>query len=239
MTDWPKIRLLQARLRWHRSLLGPDRRKLLMYKATGDREHYWLNKHLKEGNHKAAAINEAEIRKTRPFVAKWTGICNAHELEIHRLEVAIRALLPKTQLWPLGGLVAPGERYREQRWDQGKDFEIPLGASVRAPGNGHCVEWASDRPWPDGFGTPYAIVRFSSGPFHDIPVSRGAEPEWYVGHCNDPIVRPGEFFSVGHPLARTDHSENAGWGWCEFGHWSPGSMSEGERWADCYRTVRR
>ncbi len=237
--DWPKIRLLEGRLRLHRGKASYDRRELLKWKATGDRAHYWLAKNLKAGNRKAAASNEAEIRKVRPYVAKWTGILNAEELEIHRLEVELRRLRPKTQQWPLGGLVYPGEPYWIQRWDEGKDFEIPLGNAIRAPGNGHCTEWAHDREWPIGFGSPYAVLRFTSGPFHDIPISRGESPEWYAGHCDAPIIQPGQSFELGQPLARTDHGKTPGRGWCEFGHWPPGPMTEGERWAECYRTVTR
>jgi hypothetical protein len=239
MINWPKIRLLEGRLKWHRGKVAYRRRQLAKWKITGDRAHYWLAKHEKEHNQRAIESDKREIAAVRPEIIKWQGLLTPEELECHRLEAAIKALKPKTQEWPLGGLVAPGVHWTSQRFDQGKDFTIPIFTSVRAPGNGECIEWAADRAWPNGFGDPYAVIRLDDGPWHAAAVRLGVAPEFYVGHANEPIVRPGQRFSLGQPLSRVDHSFVTGQGWCEFGHWPPGPMSEGERFASACVTVTR
>lgn len=223
-TDWVKIHLLEARLDFHKSKAGYARKKLAYWKITGDRAHYWLDKHLKEGNRIAARANETEIARVRPFIDKWQKILGPEEFEIHRLETEIRALKPKVFLYNMGGWVRPGEQCRMQRQDKGQDFEIPRYHSVVAPGNGVCVSYAHDVPFPAGFGSPYAVVEIFDGPF--------GGNQWYLGHANEPIIVPGQHFSVHQPLARLNNSLNFGWGWIELGHWSggPGSNSEGERY---------
>jgi hypothetical protein len=237
--DWAQIKLLEARLRWHRGKASYDRKKLAEWKITGDRAHYWLAIHEHNKNLKAIATDKAEILTCRGEINKWKSILDPEEAEIHKLEVAINQLRPKTQQWPLGGLVAPGVLWSSQRFDQGKDFEIAIFTSVRAPGNGECLEWASDRAWPYGFGDPYAVIRLDDGPWHAEAIRLGASPEFYVGHCNEPLVKPGQRFSVGQPLSRTDHGFSSGLGWCEFGHWPPGPMTEGSRFAGACATVTR
>jgi hypothetical protein len=239
MIDWPKIRLLEGRLRWHRAKVAYRRRELAKWKITGDRAHYWQAKHVKEHNKQAAAADQREIEVCRLEIIKWKGLLDPEELEVHRLEVAINALKPKTQEWPLGGLVAPGVHWTDQRFDQGKDFTIPIGTAVRAPGDGKCIQWAADREWPSGFGNPYIVVRLYNGPWHNQALRLGVEPEFYGGHANDPIIRPGQGFTVGQPLARTTHEFTSGNGWCEWGHWPPGSMSEGQRFAAACAPVWR
>jgi hypothetical protein len=237
--DWPKIRLLEGRLRWHRAKVAYRRRELAKWKITGDRAHHWQEKHLKEGDKHAASIDQKEIDVCRLEIIKWKGLLDPEELEVHRLEVAINALRPKTQAWHLGGLIAPGVDWGSERFDEGKDFTIPIFTAVRAPGNGTCIEWASDRPWPDGFGSPYAVVRLDDGPWHDVAVRLGVAPEFYCGHADEPLVRAGHRFTVGQPLSRVDHGFLPGRGWCEWGHWPPGPMSEGERFAAATITVWR
>lgn len=227
MTDWPKIRLLERRLAWHRGKAHYRRRALEGWIISGKRAHHWKD--------------HAAILRARAEIRKWQGLLGPEELEIHRLEVALDALRPKHQYqeWQMGGWVRPGEPCWKQRDDQGNDFEIPLYHSVVAPARGRCTEWASDRPFPDGFGTPYAIVEIFEGPFHDAPVAQGVAPEWYLGHANEPIIRPGESFSAEQPLARLNHSLNEGRGWIELGHWTPGSLDEGARWHNLFGPVWR
>lgn len=234
MVDWPKIRLLESRLAWHRGKVVYRRRELAKWKATGDRAHYWHDKNVKEGHKRAAETNQREIEACRKEIAKWQALLNPEELEVHRLEAAIAALKPKQREWPMGGLVRPGEAYRWQRSDQGQDFEIPVFHSIVAPGHGVCVEYAADQPFPNGFGDPYAIVRFHDGPFSVWPAA-------YLGHANEPIIRPGQSCVPGQPLARLNHSLNAGWGWIEFGRWEggPGGMGEGEKWRHLFKSIWR
>lgn len=215
-TDWTKIHLLEARLRWHKGKRDYRKRQLESWIIAGKRAHYWKN--------------EKAILRAREEINKWKALLDPEELEVHRLEAAIRALKPKGQWWPMGGWVRPGEPNRMQRCDQGQDFEIPLYHSVVAPGPGECTGYASDSPFPNGFGTPYALVRIDGGRFHDEPVRKGVEPTWYLGHANEPIIRPGQRFVTGQPLARLNHSLNEGWGWIELGHLPYGGMGEGFNW---------
>jgi len=129
-----------------------------------------------------------------------------------------------------GGWAPPGP-YREQRVDQGQDFEIPFGHAIVAPGHGVCIEYAHDGPWPNGFGDPYVIVRIDSGRFKGH--------QWYLGHCNKPLVKPGEHFHAFRPLACTTHGFTNGWGWCELGEWTPGQgpSGRGQQFHHLFRPV--
>lgn len=233
LVDWPKIRLLEARLGWHRGKAAYRRRALLKWKLTGDRAHYWHDKHVREGRKRDAEANAQQILACRKEIAKWGSLLNEEEREIHALERAIEALKPKAQLWQAGGWVRPGEPFRMRRQDQGQDMEIPLFHSVVAPGDGYCVEYAADGPFPNGFGDPYVVVHIDNGRF--------GGSDWYLGHANEPIIRPGERFVTGQPLARLNHSLEEGWGWIEVGHWAggPGGMGEGERWHSLFAPVWR
>ena len=132
----------------------------------------------------------------------------------------------------MGGLVPAGMPYRWQRSDQGQDFEIPIWHALIAPGDGYCASYASDQPFPNGFGDPYAILVFHNGPFSVWPAA-------YQGHVNEPLVRPGQTFRRGQPIGRVDHSLNEGWGWVEFGRWDggPGPMGEGYNWRNLFKSV--
>jgi hypothetical protein len=223
MVNWPKIHLLERRLAWWRGKAGYRRRELAKWKITGDRAHYWLEVHTRKREAAAAAKNQQQIVAIRKEIGKWSTLLNEAEREIHALILAIDALKPKAQMWLAGGWVRPGTPFRMQRQDQGQDFEIPIFHSVVAPGDGFCVEYSSDRPFPNGFGDPYAIVQIESG-------ARFGGETWYIGHANEPIIRPGQHFVTGQPLARLNHSLDAGWGWVEIGKWDggPHGMGEGE-----------
>jgi hypothetical protein len=233
MTNWPKIHLLEGRLAWWRGKAGYRRRELAKWKITGDRAHYWQDKHVREGKKAAAAVNQQQIEACRREIGKWSHLLNEAEHEMHALQTAIDALKPKAQMWLAGGWVRPGEPFRMRRQDQGQDMEIPIFHSVVAPGDGVCLEYAADRPFPNGFGDPYAIVRIENGRF--------GGNDWYLGHANEPIIRPGQRFTTGQPLARLNHSLEAGWGWIEIGHWAggPGGMGEGERWHNLFAPLWR
>jgi hypothetical protein len=136
--------------------------------------------------------------------------------------------------FPMGGWVYHDVSYRWQRQDQGQDFEITTGHHVIAPGWGHCVSHLSDSPWPDGFGSPYAVVYIGSGRF--------AGRLWYLGHDNYVQIRVGESFHTGRILTQPKHEMNHGWVWTELGHAPngyPGSMAEGPRWHYLFAPIWR
>jgi hypothetical protein len=141
--------------------------------------------------------------------------------------------MPSLHKRPVGGWIHAGESYRMQRQDQGQDFEIPLHHDVIAPGWGKCVGWLHDGPFPNGFGSPYAVVWIGSGRFK---VDGGL---WYLGHANHVYVRPGQWFHTGQRLARLDNSLNHGWGWIEIGHAAggqPGPNGTGAKYASLFQS---
>lgn len=215
MTNWPKIHLLEGRLKWHRGKAHYAQDRLSHWKEVGNAAH-------RHNSIKGITEARAEIRK-------WKGILEPELREIHKLESALNSLRPKGVMYHLGGWVAPGEPWRMQRQDQGQDFEILRYHHVVAPGHGHCIGWGSDRPFPNGFGNPYALVKITSGRF--------AGNDWYIGHANEPIIRPGQSFTLGQPLARANNSLNSGWGWIELGHLPYGGMSEGSNWHHLFTDV--
>lgn len=231
MTNWPKIKLLESRLGEHRGKANYRRDQLHYWQQAGRNAHYWHHKHYKEHNARAARRDLLAIERARGEIVRWQSLLTPEELEIHRLESALYKLKPKRQLYYAGGWVRPGEPFRMQRQDQGQDFEIPRYHSVIAPGRGYCIGYYYDRPFPNGFGSPYAVVHIDDGRF--------GGNDWYIGHCNEPIIRPEQRFSMNQPLARANNSLDAGWGWTELGHWSggPGPMGEGERWAHLFSPI--
>lgn len=130
--------------------------------------------------------------------------------------------------YPAGGWLPPGA-HLELKWDdQGRDFATNWGGHVQAPGDGECIAVLSDRPFPNGFGPDYPVVRIDTGMF------RGHE--FYIGH-NTSLVKPGEKFGFGHPLAVANQGHNwAGTtgGWVELGeafNGLPGPKT-GRKWFD-------
>lgn len=134
---------------------------------------------------------------------------------------------------------APTDEWWLQRVDQGQDFEIPIGAHVRAPGDGEVVGHAADGPFPNGFGDPYAQVRIDTGRF--------AGNTYYIGHVNSDVPPVGMRFKEGDSLGRATNSLNAGRGWIELGLWPPGDTSNGARISslftpinvDTFKTLRK
>ena len=222
MTNWVKIHALEAEERLWKAKESSRRRELIHWKITGKRAHEWLTVHERNHEHANAEKNKKEIEQVRPHIKKWTVLLTEAEHHTHGLRNEIAKLKPKQQLWGAGGWVAPGMPWRMQRCDQGQDLEIPLYHAVVAPGDGSCIGYASDGPFPSGFGSPYALVHITTGRF--------AGNNWYLGHANEPIIKPGQSFKAGQPLARLNHSLNSGWGWIEIGHLPYGGMSEGFRW---------
>jgi hypothetical protein len=133
------------------------------------------------------------------------------------------------QVFNAGGWGGTG-RFQMQRQDKGQDFEVPLGHHITSPGDAEVIAWASDGPFPNGFGSPYAIVRVDSGRF---AVGNG---EWYCGHANQDVAPVGTKLKLGDPIARANNSLHAGWGWCELGKWDGGPHADGEgaRWAHLF-----
>lgn len=138
-------------------------------------------------------------------------------------------------IYGAGGWAPPGP-WRLQRVDQGQDFEIPINHYIQAPGRGHCVYHLNDAQFPNGFGSPYAVVKIKSGPF---AVGDGL---WYIGHCNEDVLPVGKHFRFGHKLAKANHFLNSGWGWAEIGkciNGYPGPMGTGAKYAHLFRDRRR
>jgi hypothetical protein len=130
-----------------------------------------------------------------------------------------------TVTYNAGGWGGTG-KFSMQRQDQGQDFEIEINGWITAPGDAEVIAHSSDTPFPEGFGTPYAIVKVTSGQFN---IGNG---EWYVGHCNVDVKPVGTKLKLGDPIARANNSLNPGWGWCELGKWDngPHEMGEGEKY---------
>ncbi len=131
----------------------------------------------------------------------------------------------KWRRFPMGGWVYWQSDAWMQRVDQGQDFEVPLGRHVIAPGWGKCVHHLHDGPFPNGFGSPYAVVYIGSGRF--------AGKLWYIGHVNSHVIPAGATFHSGAILGLPTHSLNAGRGWVELGHAPngyPGPWGEGAKY---------
>ena len=125
-----------------------------------------------------------------------------------------------------GGGWAGRGNFRMQRSDQGQDFEIPRNAWITSPGKGKIIGHSYDAPFPNGFGSPYAIVKITTGRFSKI-----GDGVWYVGHCNGDVRPVGTILKPGDHIARANHGLNAGWGWAEIGKWDggPHGMGYGEQ----------
>ena len=108
-----------------------------------------------------------------------------------------------------GGFVPPGMPFWMQRTDQGQDFEIPLGQHLVAPGWGQCINHLHDGAFPNGFGSPYAVIRLGSGRFKGLDL--------YLGHGNADVIPIGHIFHSGDKLVKLTNSLNRGRGWVEIG----------------------
>lgn len=142
--------------------------------------------------------------------------------------------------YPLGGWASHGVETRLQRDDQGKDVEVRYGHHITAPGYGYCVTWLHDGPWPNGFGSPYAVVRILGNSWFAGGPNNGT---YYLGHANGPgLIQPGQSFHTGQAIAFPNHSLNAGWGWCEIGRVFNGqiaSFGDGANIASKFVPVRK
>lgn len=119
-------------------------------------------------------------------------------------------------VFPAHGWLPEGAHY-ELKWDdQGHDLATNWQGSLQAPGNGEVVEIASDRPFPNGFGPDYPIVRIDTGPW--------AGHTYYLGHTSA-AVKAGTRLNFGQIISHADQGHD--WahtvgGWCELGEWFPG-----------------
>src|SRR5437763_515669 len=81
--------------------------------------------------------------------------------------------------------------------------EVAAGHHITAPGYGYVVKYGYDGPWDKGFGSPYMFVRivgnsgFAGGPNNG---------EYYIGHVNANLLRPGEWFHTGQAIGFPTHS---------------------------------
>jgi hypothetical protein len=114
-------------------------------------------------------------------------------------------------VFPAHGWLPQGAHF-ELKWDdEGRDFATGWAGHLQAPGQGEVLRILADRPFPNGFGPHYPVVRIDSGPW--------AGHEYYLGHTTA-LVSVGEHFSFGHPLAVADQGRDwAGTvgGWVELG----------------------
>lgn len=145
--------------------------------------------------------------------------------------------MSKEHTYPAGGWVFHDEQCRIQRCDQGQDLEIPIDHFIHAPGHGEVLSYLHDGPFPNGFGSPYMVVRIGSGRF-----SMGTGV-WYIGHANKDLMPVGHKFKFGAQLVRANNSLNAGWGWVEIGYCpngvGPGAMGEGCKHTALFAPIRR
>lgn len=123
---------------------------------------------------------------------------------------------PQTSAVPGGGFLPAGAKYIEQRSDQGRDLMTTPGGAIVAPGAGYVVRLGSD---PNGFGTSYPIVHFTSGPY--------AGQDVYIGHTLSALPA-GAKFAAGTVLSHTGATGAEPWngnasqpGWAEIG-FAPG-----------------
>lgn len=149
---------------------------------------------------------------------------------LRRRRRALRLWLGIHRTFGAGGF-APTSFWVHQRIDQGDDIEIKLGDHLRAPGDGEVIEWAHDGPFPNGFGDPYAVVVFTTGPF------AGVGP-MYLGHVNADVPPVGRHFKEGDRLGKVTNSLHAGLGWAEIGLWPPGAMGNGAKIEHLFKEVR-
>ena len=212
------------------------------------RQHHWqvvldqANKDLnnpklskaQRGLAKARAERAQTLRDKahRKIVAFQIGVKNLEAREAE-LKKEIAAKQPPTVTYQMGGWGGTGAA-RMQRTDQGQDFEIPVGNWITSPGHGEIIGHSVDRPFPNGFGNPYAIVKITSGPF---AIGNG---EWYVGHANADVRPVGTKLNPGDHIARANNSLNSGWGWCELGKWDggPHPMGEGQQYHHLFVPVK-
>jgi hypothetical protein len=115
-------------------------------------------------------------------------------------------------IYPAGGLLRPGAHLEFRQDDQGKDLVTNWRGPIQAPGDWQCVGVLHDRPFPNGFGPSYPVIRIKTGRFAN-------STPWYIGHTTA-AVRPGQTGHFGDILSYADQGHDwAGThgGWVEFG----------------------
>lgn len=171
--------------------------------------------------HQLLAIDESSLKRQQGKHAFWqkryVWATDRHEQWgniLRRRRTALRRWLRIHRTYGAGGF-APTSFWVRQRVDQGDDIEIKLGKHLRAPGDGEVIQWAHDGPFPDGFGDPYAVVNFTTGPFSGLgfPI--------YLGHVNEEVPPPGRKIKEGDRIGKVTNSQNPGLGWAEIGPWPP------------------
>lgn len=97
------------------------------------------------------------------------------------------------------------------------------------------MHYLYDGPFPNGFGSPYMVVKIHSGRFN---YGNGT---WYIGHANHDLKPVGHQFSFGDELVRANNSLYSGWGWVEIGYcpggYGPGSAGEGCKHTNLFTSV--
>jgi len=115
-----------------------------------------------------------------------------------------------------GGFLPQGAIYNQNRADQGRDLATNPGGPIIAPGDGYLIRNGYD---PNGFGTSYPIVHFTSGPY--------AGQDMYIGHTMSQLSG-NSTFTAGQVLSYTGKTGGESWngnattpGWAEIG-FAPG-----------------
>jgi biotin carboxyl carrier protein len=189
MTDWRKLRLLEARLRleW-RPKYAYRHARVILLKAKGDNAHHWLDQHRKKHEAKAAAANERQIEQLRPQIVKWQALVGEAAREMRALEAAIAKLRPKP---PPGRMVNPFHRVRglsPAGLDKGVDYSG--SGTIVALADGHVYYATQSSTWPGG-----AFVGFT--------IEDGQYKGKHVYHAENLtiLVREGDHVKVDQPIA--------------------------------------
>lgn len=184
--DWAKIRLLEARLRWWRAKYDYRHQRVIEYKHAGDTAHHWLDEHRKKHEAAEAKVNEEQIARLQPAIAKWQKLVGEAAREMRALEAAIHKLRPKPSGYTnpfqhIHGLTPLG-------LDKGVDF----GGSgdIVALGDGHVYFTTQGATWPGG-----GFVGFT--------LANGAYAGKHVYHAENLtiLVREGDHVRTGQPVA--------------------------------------
>jgi hypothetical protein len=95
MGNKAKLKMLEARLAWHRGKYNYRKRKMEGWQQSEKRGEYWLDQHRKKHNAKGAESANASIIRARAGVYKWGKLVSEEAKEINKLKPAIAKLKPK------------------------------------------------------------------------------------------------------------------------------------------------